>query len=32
MKRAIDGPQRRRTFIQRICTVERVFANIRHNK
>ena len=32
MKRAIDSPHGRRTYSQRIGTVEPVFANIRHNK
>lgn len=32
MKRAIDGAQGRRTYSQRIGTVEPVFANLRHNK
>jgi transposase len=32
MKRAIDSPQGRRLYSQRIATVEPVFANIRHNK
>ena len=32
MKRAIDSPHGRRTYSQRIGTVEPVFANLRHNK
>jgi transposase len=32
MKRAIDSPQGRRTYSQRMGTVEPVFANLRHNK
>lgn len=32
MSRAIDSPQGRRLYSQRIATVEPVFANIRHNK
>ena len=32
MRRAIDSPQGRRLYSQRIATVEPVFANIRHHK
>ena len=32
MRRAIDSPQGRRMYSQRIATVEPVFANIRHHK
>ena len=32
MRRAIDSPQGRRFYSQRIATVEPVFANIRHHK
>jgi Transposase DDE domain len=32
MKRAIDSEQGRRTYSQRMGTVEPVFANLRHNK
>jgi hypothetical protein len=32
MRRAIDSPQGRQLYSQRIGTVEPVFANIRHNK
>jgi hypothetical protein len=32
MRQRIDSPQGRRSYSQRIGTVEPVFANIRHNK
>ncbi len=32
MKRAIDGDRRRKLYWRRIAIVERVFANLRHNK
>ena len=31
-RKAVDSPQGRRLYSQRIATVEPVFANLRHNK